>query len=79
MDRIVDIYFVGGFGTVQWIVPTEYLTSNPDEIVLSNPNKILQVRKECLRTCSAHRHPHRSKLVRAVGMMDRKDYMKQAG
>lgn len=43
MDRIVDIYFVGGFGTVQWIVPNEYLTSNPDEIVLSNPNKILQV------------------------------------
>ncbi|MEW5299447.1 MAG: hypothetical protein WDW36_002465 [Sanguina aurantia] len=48
MDRIVDIYFVGGFGTVQWIVPSEYLTSNPDEIVLSNPSKILQVLNDSL-------------------------------
>ncbi|GLC37779.1 hypothetical protein PLESTB_001476000 [Pleodorina starrii] len=42
MNRIVDIYFVGGFGTVQWIAPDEYLGATPDEIVLSNPGVVLQ-------------------------------------
>ena len=46
MNRIVDIYFVGGFGTVQWIAPDEYLASTPDEIVLNNPNNILTVLNE---------------------------------
>ncbi|KAG2499019.1 hypothetical protein HYH03_003205 [Edaphochlamys debaryana] len=46
MNRIVDIYFVGGFGTVQWISPEEYLGSSPDEIVLNNPNAVLQVLNE---------------------------------
>ncbi|KAG2453613.1 hypothetical protein HYH02_001829 [Chlamydomonas schloesseri] len=46
MNRIVDIYFVGGFGTVQWIAPDEYLASTPDEIVLNNPNHILTVLNE---------------------------------
>ncbi|GFR43747.1 hypothetical protein Agub_g4859, partial [Astrephomene gubernaculifera] len=46
MNRIVDIYFVGGFGTVQWIAPEEYLAATPDEIVLSNPNHVLQVLNE---------------------------------
>lgn len=43
MNRIVDIYFVGGFGTVQWLDPAEYLSASPDEILLANPNHILQV------------------------------------
>lgn len=43
MNKIVDIYFVGGFGTVQWISPTEYLTSKPDDIVLDRPNTTLQM------------------------------------
>ena len=42
MHRIVDIYFVGGFGTVAWISPQEYLSSGPDEIVLDNPTRTLQ-------------------------------------
>ena len=37
MHRITDIYFVGGFGTVQWIAPDEYLSSRPDDIVLGEP------------------------------------------
>ncbi|KAG2499004.1 hypothetical protein HYH03_003190 [Edaphochlamys debaryana] len=46
MDQIADLYFVGGFGTVQWISPEEYLGSSPDEIVLNNPNAVLQVLNE---------------------------------
>jgi hypothetical protein len=42
MHRIVDIYFVGGFGTVQWISPQEYLSAPPDDIVLDNPTRTLQ-------------------------------------
>ena len=34
MDRILDIYFVGGFGTVQWVDPEEYMSSQPDKVVL---------------------------------------------
>jgi len=43
MDRIVDIYFVGGFGTVQWIDPAEYLNSPPDAVVLDSPTRTLQM------------------------------------
>lgn len=43
MSRIVDIYFVGGFGTVQWITAEEYLSSRPDDIVLDKPTALLQV------------------------------------
>lgn len=43
MDKIVDIYFVGGFGTVQWVDTEEYTQANPDKIVLENPNHTLQV------------------------------------
>ena len=50
MNRIVDIYFVGGFGTVQWIDPTEYLSSKPDDIVLDHPSHTLQVRV-CVCVC----------------------------
>ncbi|GAX81214.1 hypothetical protein CEUSTIGMA_g8646.t1 [Chlamydomonas eustigma] len=46
MNRIVDIYFVGGFGTVQWISPEEYLTSRPDNIVLDDPTKTMKVLNE---------------------------------
>jgi nitrate reductase NapE component len=43
MHRIVDIYFVGGFGTVQWIDPAEYTSCQPDTIVLNDPHTTLQV------------------------------------
>lgn len=44
MERIVDIYFVGGFGTVQWLTPEEYLGSTPDTVVLdAPPPRVLQM------------------------------------
>jgi len=43
MNRILDIYFVGGFGTVQWVDVDEYTSAVPDEIVVQNPNLTLQV------------------------------------
>lgn len=42
MSRIVDVYFVGGFGTVQWIGADEYTDCRPDDIVLREPNKMLK-------------------------------------
>lgn len=44
MHRITDIYFVGGFGTVQWIDVNEYLTATPDAIATNSPAVTLQVR-----------------------------------
>ncbi|KAL4435164.1 hypothetical protein ABPG77_001846 [Micractinium sp. CCAP 211/92] len=46
MNRILDIYFVGGFGTVQWVDVAEYSRAQPDPIVLDNPNRVLQVLNE---------------------------------
>ena len=43
MHRISDIYFVGGFGTVQWVDVAEYAATKPDSIVLDNPHRTLQV------------------------------------
>lgn len=43
MHRITDIYFVGGFGTVQWIDVDEYLGSAPDAIATNHPLRTLQV------------------------------------
>jgi len=42
MDRILDIYFVGGFGTVQWVDVNEYTYANPDKIVIEAPQRTLQ-------------------------------------
>eukprot|EP00775_Hariotina_reticulata_P007132 gene7132-7347_t len=46
MHRITDIYFVGGFGTVQWIDVKEYLSSAPDAIATNSPGRTLQVLNE---------------------------------
>jgi hypothetical protein len=43
MHRISDIYFVGGFGTVQWVDVAEYVAAKPDEIVTSDTHHTLQV------------------------------------
>jgi hypothetical protein len=43
MNRILDIYFVGGFGTVQWLDVEEYTSAQPDAIVVQNPNATLAV------------------------------------
>lgn len=50
MHRISDIYFVGGFGTVQWIDTAEYASVKPDAIVMDDPHRTLEVR--CLITGS---------------------------
>ncbi|GAB4823563.1 hypothetical protein N2152v2_010609 [Parachlorella kessleri] len=46
MNRILDIYFVGGFGTVQWVDVEEYTSVQPDKVVLETPNHTLQVLNE---------------------------------
>mmetsp|Transcript_11309 Transcript_11309/g.34010 ORF Transcript_11309/g.34010 Transcript_11309/m.34010 type:complete len:418 (-) Transcript_11309:1132-2385(-) len=43
MDRISDIYFVGGFGTVQWVDEKEYTRCKPDAIVMHQPHRVLRV------------------------------------
>eukprot|EP01023_Acetabularia_acetabulum_P018676 TRINITY_DN1943_c0_g1_i1.p1 TRINITY_DN1943_c0_g1~~TRINITY_DN1943_c0_g1_i1.p1 ORF type:complete len:241 (+),score=37.29 TRINITY_DN1943_c0_g1_i1:41-724(+) len=43
MHHIQDIYFVGGFGTVQWVEVQEYLKSVPDEIVTGDVYTTLNV------------------------------------
>ena len=41
MVRILDIYFVGGFGTVQWINVQDYATTTPDAIVLFHSHETI--------------------------------------
>jgi hypothetical protein len=48
MHRITDVYFVGGFGTVQWIDADEYVGSSPDPIATDAPQRTLQVLNEVL-------------------------------
>jgi hypothetical protein len=48
MHRITDVYFVGGFGTVQWIEAEEYVSSSPDPIATDAPQRTLQVLNEAL-------------------------------
>jgi hypothetical protein len=48
MHRITDVYFVGGFGTVQWIEADEYVSSSPDPIATDAPQRTLQVLNEVL-------------------------------
>ena len=43
MHDIKDIYFVGGFGTVQWIDVDEYTQAQPDAIVTACTSAELQV------------------------------------
>jgi putative heme iron utilization protein len=39
MNRIVDVYFVGGFGTLNWIKLDEYCSTSPDTIVTAAHGK----------------------------------------
>ena len=55
MNRILDIYFVGGFGTVQWVDVEEYTSVQPDKVVLEMPNHTLQV---CSTTRCRYAQPH---------------------
>ena len=59
MHRVVDIYFVGGFGTVQWIDVAEYLGVRPDAIATRAPQKTLQALNEAFATeLREHLLPH---------------------
>lgn len=51
MERLSDIYFVGGFGTVQWVDVGEYVAATPDQIVRSQPHQALQV---MILSCLGH-------------------------
>lgn len=42
MENISDIYFVGGFGTVQWVDVKEYDLARPDIIAVNGAEKTLQ-------------------------------------
>lgn len=41
MMHIRDIYFVGGFGTMSWIDPAEYVGTRPDNIVTYHPQETI--------------------------------------
>ena len=43
MHRISDIYFVGGFGTVQWVDVADYMATMPDSIVAADPQETISV------------------------------------
>mmetsp|Transcript_19007 Transcript_19007/g.39700 ORF Transcript_19007/g.39700 Transcript_19007/m.39700 type:complete len:398 (-) Transcript_19007:125-1318(-) len=40
MAKIVDVLFVGGYGTVKWIKPKDYVEAEPDFILLDLANTI---------------------------------------
>jgi hypothetical protein len=44
MHHISDIYFVGGFGTVQWVDVAEYASVKPDRIAMVEPHRTLKAR-----------------------------------
>ena len=37
MNRIVDVYFAQGFGTLNWIKLEDYCSTSPDAIVTRKP------------------------------------------
>jgi hypothetical protein len=41
MMYIRDIYFVGGFGTMQWVDPAAYAATQPDAIVMFPPHETI--------------------------------------
>ena len=64
MHRISDIYFVGGFGTVQWVDVGDYVAANPDQIVRSQSHQTLQVLTLCtLPLCRHILRLHRAPLT----------------
>lgn len=50
MHTISDMYFVGGFGTVQWVDINEYKAAKPDPIVINMPQVTLQLLNETFST-----------------------------
>ena len=59
MHDIKDIFFVGGFGTVQWIDVDEYIHAQPDPVVVACTSSELQVsalEKSLVGHSEAHCH-----------------------
>jgi hypothetical protein len=61
-----DIYFQGGFGTMQWIDPSKYVATQPDNIVCYHPHETIDMlnskykdklerlfNKDCVEHCDA--------------------------
>jgi len=46
MANIVDVLFVGGFGTVKWLFPKDYSEAEPDAVVKNNFTATLQALNE---------------------------------
>ncbi|KAK9835196.1 hypothetical protein WJX81_005094 [Elliptochloris bilobata] len=55
MHRISDIYFVGGFGTVQWVDVAEYASVKPDQIAMVEPHHTLKVLNEKFSEALRHK------------------------
>lgn len=53
MHRISDIYFVGGFGTVQWVDVADYMATKPDSIVAADPQETISVSQVQPATCAS--------------------------
>ena len=61
MHRILDIYFVGGFGTVQWVDVADYMATRPDSIVAADPQQTISVSvtlEANLHKSGSHAVPH---------------------
>ena len=52
MHSISDIYFVGGFGTVQWVDVADYMATKPDSIVATDPLETISVSHTCMNILS---------------------------
>ncbi|XP_057830470.1 uncharacterized protein LOC131041412 isoform X2 [Cryptomeria japonica] len=58
MAKISDIYFMGGFGTVAWVDVNQYISAQPDSIVVSGFKQSLKVQGiDCTWFCKFEQCP----------------------
>lgn len=70
MHRISDIYFVGGFGTVQWVDVANYMATKPDSIVAADPQQTISV---------CHLHVCSVGLIKSYFLMVRPEHLQLLG
>ena len=64
MNRIVDVYFVGGFGTLNWITLEDYCSTSPDAIVTSQTGRsVIETLSELNTRFSARLADHMSRVL----------------
>ena len=64
MNRIVDVYFVGGFGTLNWITLEDYCSTSPDAIVTSQTGRsVIETLSELNARFSARLADHMSRVL----------------